>query len=421
LCLLCFSYYSFSLILFFFFSPADAAAGAPTWDVPAAPDSARLSSAGLRDWRESALSQSIRNRFVTGDWTTRGDGVAVAGVDDGAAAPEGDVYGDFEDLETGENFAAAEDGNDGNDDDEDSSAALARRKEAKKRAFDASFDSGHRTHGRVTRDGDADADDPLDKSVRGAQRPKPKPVLTKSERKSRKHKVKGGKKGELEDAEGSDDEDSEESSEFNFDPTSRLKKPDFYEVTKTEMERQRQVNLAEFADESAHNRALLEGHRPGRYVRLEIAGMPAEFINHFNPRTPLLLGGVLTTEHGLGMLQVRLKKHRWHKKILKTRDPLIVSLGWRRFQTMPLYAMRDPLGRHRVIKYTPEHMHCVALMYAPVTAPGAGMLAVQRLGNSLSDVFLFFLFLFFVFFEFVFGFLKVFELWFSHSLTLSIC
>jgi hypothetical protein len=66
-------------------------------------------------------------------------------------------------------------------------------------------------------------------------------------------------------------------------------------------------------------------------------------------------------------------------------------------------------------------MHCVALMYAPVTAPGAGMLAVQRLGNSLSDVFLFFLFLFFVFFEFVFGFLKVFELWFSHSLTLSIC
>lgn len=63
------------------------------------------------------------------------------------------------------------------------------------------------------------------------------------------------------------------------------------------------------------------------------------------------------------ILKMRLKKHRWHGRILKTRDPIILSLGWRRFQTMPLYHVEDHNGRHRLLKYTPQNMHCGATIW----------------------------------------------------------
>jgi len=84
-------------------------------------------------------------------------------------------------------------------------------------------------------------------------------------------------------------------------------------------------------------------------------------------------------------LQIRLKKHRWYPKILKTRDPLILSLGWRRFQTLPIYALTEHNQRHRALKYTPEHLHCDAHVWAPVTPQGTGVLAVQTVAEVRAD------------------------------------
>jgi ribosome biogenesis protein BMS1 len=89
----------------------------------------------------------------------------------------------------------------------------------------------------------------------------------------------------------------------------------------------------------------------------------------------------LSAEERFGYVTIRIKRHRWFTKTLKTNDPLIFSLGWRRFQSMPIYHLDDHSIRNRLLKYTPEHMHCYATFYGPVSAPNTGLCAF----NSISD------------------------------------
>lgn len=158
-------------------------------------------------------------------------------------------------------------------------------------------------------------------------------------------------------------------------------KMDFYEQKKSEIEQQLQTNREEFENDDPHTRALVEGYRPGSYVRLLIKAMPCEFVENFDPTYPVLVGGLLATEDQFGWVQVRIKRHRWHPRILKTNDPLIFSMGWRRFQSIPIYSLNDGT-RNRMLKYSPEHMHCLATFYGPVHTPNTGFCAVQNVADS---------------------------------------
>ena len=100
------------------------------------------------------------------------------------------------------------------------------------------------------------------------------------------------------------------------------------------------------------NRVRYEGFRQGIYCRVRIDGIPAEFVESFNPIMPLVIGGLTPQETERGLVRCRFKKHRWHKKILKCNDPLVFSIGWRRFQSIPVFSTEDQNGRHRYLKYT---------------------------------------------------------------------
>ncbi|KAH8723626.1 hypothetical protein GQ44DRAFT_656123, partial [Phaeosphaeriaceae sp. PMI808] len=277
-------------------------------------------------WEDETNIDALRNRFASGHMNVKGgDGENENGDDfegfDEDQDDEGD--GEFEDLETGEKF-----GGEPSEPEEDDEAKTieeereknARRKEELKLRFEEEDREGF-------------MNDKADARKEGGQE-----------------------------------------EEFGED--------DWYDAQKAMIQKQLDINRAEFDQLDELSRVRVEGHKAGTYVRIVLEKVPFEFSANFNPRFPILIGGLTPTEERFGFVQIRIKRHRWHKKILKTNDPLIFSLGWRRFQTLPIYSISDSRTRNRMLKYTPEHMHCFGTFYGPLVAPNTGFVCIQSLSNK---------------------------------------
>ena len=187
---------------------------------------------------------------------------------------------------------------------------------------------------------------------------------------------------EEEDREGFSNSKDKEGREGGQDEEEQFGEDDWYDAQKAQIQKQLTINRVEFEALDNHSRAQVEGYKAGTYARIVLENVPYEFAATFNPRFPLIVGGLAATEDRFGFVQVRIKRHRWHKKILKTNDPLIFSLGWRRFQTLPVYSISDSRTRNRMLKYTPEHMHCFGTFYGPLIAPNTGFSCVQSFSNK---------------------------------------
>lgn len=186
---------------------------------------------------------------------------------------------------------------------------------------------------------------------------------------------------EEEDREGFGNDKREERRGGNAEEEYR--EDEWYDAQKAQIQKQLDINRTEFESLDVNSRIRVEGYKAGTYARIVLKQVPYEFAATFNPRFPVIIGGLAPTEDRFGFVQVRIKRHRWHKKILKTNDPLIFSLGWRRFQTVPVYSISDSRTRNRMLKYTPEHMHCFGTFYGPLIAPNTGFCCVQSFSNKI--------------------------------------
>ncbi|KAH0556098.1 hypothetical protein GP486_005965 [Trichoglossum hirsutum] len=187
---------------------------------------------------------------------------------------------------------------------------------------------------------------------------------------------------EEEDREGFNNDKANERREGVRGDDEQFGEDEWYDAQKAQIQKQLSINRAELEQLDGQSRVHIEGYRAGTYARIVLESVPYEFAATFNPKYPVIIGGLTPTEDRFGFIQVRIKRHRWHKKILKTNDPLIFSLGWRRFQTLPIYSTSDSRTRNRMLKYTPEHMHCFGTIYGPLIAPNTGFCCVQSFSNK---------------------------------------
>jgi ribosome biogenesis protein BMS1 len=72
-------------------------------------------------------------------------------------------------------------------------------------------------------------------------------------------------------------------------------------------------------------------YKRGSYVRLILKGLGESQRDSLKPTYPMVLARIEIGEDNLGFVKIKIKKHRWYPNILKSNDPLIFSVGWRRF------------------------------------------------------------------------------------------
>jgi hypothetical protein len=318
----------------------------------------------MRAWEDRTTCDDIRNRFVTGDWTEETHRGVADSLTDGSSGAN---------STRGARKTAS---------DAPEKAMMAAMAAGAKNPLDAIAAMGMDSFGDDDEAGGSFLDDDEDG---------PK-------------KKKGGEDHGI-TVEGVNDlrdgETAEEAAKRRAEAKEKLKdqfnvsydskgdeegnKPDYIDDLKATVDKQAKANQEEFADMNDAERFAAQGARSGSYVRITLRDVPCELMTHFDTRYPLILGGLLAGEQNLGFTQVRLKKHRWHKRILKSYDPLIFSIGWRRFQSMPVYSMEDRNQRVRFLKYTPEHMHCLATFFGPITPPNTGILAFQTTKSAQAS------------------------------------
>ncbi|KAI3911257.1 hypothetical protein MKW92_029630 [Papaver armeniacum] len=112
-----------------------------------------------------------------------------------------------------------------------------------------------------------------------------------------------------------------------------------------------------------------ESFRTGTYLRLEVHDVPFGLVANRHSCHPILVGGISFEEKDIGFMQARLKRHKWHMKLLESAEPVTVSAGWRRYRTKPIYASEIDDPRHKFLEFIPEHEHCLAMFWGPLVLP----------------------------------------------------
>ncbi|CAH8506067.1 unnamed protein product [Schistosoma turkestanicum] len=160
----------------------------------------------------------------------------------------------------------------------------------------------------------------------------------------------------------------------------------FYDKLVAAREAQQALNREVLKSLPEELASRLEGFPPGVYVRMEIRGVPYQFLQRFDPCQPLVAGGLSSAEESFGYLQIRFRTHRWLKRVLRSNDPLTVSIGWRRYQTVTVFSQEEHNLRKRYLKYSLPHEHCLATIYGPLVPPKTGMIAfVNSAWQALDD------------------------------------
>ncbi|KAK6026183.1 hypothetical protein OSTOST_07897 [Ostertagia ostertagi] len=120
----------------------------------------------------------------------------------------------------------------------------------------------------------------------------------------------------------------------------------------------------------------------GQYVTLQIDRVPITLAQQWDPSAPLILYQLLPHEQRMSVLNFVIRKHPSCKVPIMSKQKLIFSVGFRKFEASPIFSQHTNGNKFKMERYLPANLPanacCVASVFAPITFPPASVLVFRE-------------------------------------------
>ncbi|KAK9768429.1 ribosome biogenesis protein tsr1, variant 2 [Basidiobolus ranarum] len=115
--------------------------------------------------------------------------------------------------------------------------------------------------------------------------------------------------------------------------------------------------------------AITGAVKPGSYITIHLTNVPREFIETYDSSRVNVAFGLLQYEHKMSVLNFIVNRNSEYQEPVKSKDPLILHIGFRRLRVQPVYSQLTTKGSnnvHKFERYLQQDLTSVATLYGPI-------------------------------------------------------
>ncbi|KAI7898168.1 uncharacterized protein BX663DRAFT_525916 [Cokeromyces recurvatus] len=117
------------------------------------------------------------------------------------------------------------------------------------------------------------------------------------------------------------------------------------------------------------SQAIVGRVKPGRRITLWISNVPIQAFEAYDKTRPYIVFGLLQYEHKMSLLNLQIQRDNAYEEPVRSKDPMVLHMGFRRYNTRPIYSQNTNKGVnhvHKFERFIQMGRSYVATVYGPV-------------------------------------------------------
>ncbi|XP_071499069.1 pre-rRNA-processing protein TSR1 homolog [Diadema antillarum] len=125
----------------------------------------------------------------------------------------------------------------------------------------------------------------------------------------------------------------------------------------------------------------------GNYVTIHVSDVPRSVFDDYDPLHSLVVFGLLAHEQKMSVLHFTIRRHPDFTDPIKSKEPLIFQVGYRRFRAGPIFSQHTSGGKHKYERFLPKDSAVtVASVFAPIMFPPSTVLVFKELPDGTHNL-----------------------------------